>query len=57
MKQGGAQMVKLEGGAEQVETVRRLSAAGVPVCEGYYRMSEQWPEESIRRFKAARDAT
>jgi 3-methyl-2-oxobutanoate hydroxymethyltransferase len=32
MKQGGAHMVKLEGGAEQMETVQRLSAAGVPVC-------------------------
>ncbi len=32
MKQGGAHMVKLEGGAEHSETVRRLSAAGVPVC-------------------------
>ena len=31
--------------------------AGVPACEGYYSMSEQWPEESIRRFKAAREAT
>ncbi len=32
MKEGGAQMVKLEGGAVMVETVRRLTALGVPVC-------------------------
>jgi len=32
MKQGGAQAVKLEGGAPQVETVRVLSRHGVPVC-------------------------
>jgi 3-methyl-2-oxobutanoate hydroxymethyltransferase len=32
MKEGGAQMVKLEGGAVVTETVRRLSSLGVPVC-------------------------
>lgn len=32
MQRGGAQMVKLEGGAVQLETVRRLSGQGVPVC-------------------------
>ncbi|MGM0594930.1 MAG: 3-methyl-2-oxobutanoate hydroxymethyltransferase [Pseudomonadota bacterium] len=32
MKEGGAQMVKLEGGAVMVETVRRLAGQGVPVC-------------------------
>jgi 3-methyl-2-oxobutanoate hydroxymethyltransferase len=32
MQAGGAHMVKLEGGAEQVETVRALSAQRVPVC-------------------------
>jgi 3-methyl-2-oxobutanoate hydroxymethyltransferase len=32
MKEGGAQMVKLEGGALRLETVRRLSENGVPVC-------------------------
>lgn len=32
MKEGGAQMVKLEGGAVMVETVRRLASLGVPVC-------------------------
>ncbi len=32
MKEGKAQMVKLEGGATQLETVRQLVAHAVPVC-------------------------
>jgi 3-methyl-2-oxobutanoate hydroxymethyltransferase len=32
MQEGGAQVVKLEGGANMVETVRRLTEQGVPVC-------------------------
>jgi 3-methyl-2-oxobutanoate hydroxymethyltransferase len=32
MREGGAQVVKLEGGAPMLETVRRLSEQGVPVC-------------------------
>ncbi len=32
MKEGGAQVIKLEGGAMQLETVRRLSEHGIPVC-------------------------
>jgi 3-methyl-2-oxobutanoate hydroxymethyltransferase len=32
MKEGGAQMVKLEGGATQLETVQCLAGQGVPVC-------------------------
>ncbi len=32
MQTGGAQMLKLEGGAVQLETVRRLTGQGVPVC-------------------------
>jgi len=32
MKEGGAHMVKLEGGAMQLDTVRRLAAHGIPVC-------------------------
>ena len=32
MREGGAQMVKLESSATQVGTVRRLSEEGVPVC-------------------------
>ncbi len=32
MQQGGAKMVKLEGGGEQVEIVHALASQGVPVC-------------------------
>lgn len=32
MKEGGAQVVKLEGGEPQLETVRALSRQGIPVC-------------------------
>lgn len=32
MKQGGAQMVKLEGGADQADTVAALNRNGIPVC-------------------------
>ncbi len=32
MKEGGAHMVKLEGGATQLDTVRELTANGIPVC-------------------------
>ncbi len=32
MKDGGAHMVKLEGGATQLETVDQLTANGIPVC-------------------------
>ncbi|MDX1351519.1 MAG: 3-methyl-2-oxobutanoate hydroxymethyltransferase, partial [Thiomicrorhabdus sp.] len=32
MKEGGANMVKLEGGARVIESVKALSALGVPVC-------------------------
>jgi 3-methyl-2-oxobutanoate hydroxymethyltransferase len=32
MKEGGAQMVKLEGGAVMLETVRRLASLSIPVC-------------------------
>lgn len=32
MQEGNAQMVKLEGGAPQAETVQKLSHYGVPVC-------------------------
>ncbi len=32
MKEGLAQMVKLEGGGMQLETVHRFSAHGIPVC-------------------------
>ncbi|NOY63715.1 MAG: 3-methyl-2-oxobutanoate hydroxymethyltransferase [Gammaproteobacteria bacterium] len=32
MKEGGAQMVKLEGGGDQSEVVRALARNGIPVC-------------------------
>ncbi len=32
MKEGGAHMVKIEGGAPQLETVHHLTARAVPVC-------------------------
>jgi len=32
MQEGGAHMVKLEGGAVMVDTVRHLAAHGIPVC-------------------------
>jgi len=32
MREGGAQMVKLEGASIQVETVRQLAARGIPIC-------------------------
>ena len=32
MKEGGAHMVKLEGGSSQLDTVAALSGQGVPVC-------------------------
>jgi 3-methyl-2-oxobutanoate hydroxymethyltransferase len=32
MKEGGAHMVKIEGGAPQIETVRHLTDRAVPVC-------------------------
>lgn len=32
MQEGGAQMVKLEGGAQQAEIVEYLASRGVPVC-------------------------
>lgn len=32
MKEGGAHMVKLEGGASQLEAIRHMTAQGIPVC-------------------------
>jgi 3-methyl-2-oxobutanoate hydroxymethyltransferase len=32
MQEGGAEMVKLEGGAHQVEIISQLSYQGVPIC-------------------------
>ncbi|MCP4290033.1 MAG: 3-methyl-2-oxobutanoate hydroxymethyltransferase [Gammaproteobacteria bacterium] len=62
MKAGGAHMVKLEGGATQLETVRQLTANGIPVCAhlgllpqsvhklGGYRVQGK-DEESAREIK------
>ncbi|MBT3014972.1 MAG: 3-methyl-2-oxobutanoate hydroxymethyltransferase [Candidatus Thiodiazotropha sp. (ex Lucina aurantia)] len=32
MKEGGAHMVKLEGGTPQLEAIRQLASQGIPVC-------------------------
>jgi 3-methyl-2-oxobutanoate hydroxymethyltransferase len=67
----GAEAVKLEGGIDQVETVRTLVAAGIPVCghlgmlpqhvveEGGYRKKGKTPEQItnlLRDAKALADA-
>ena len=41
MQEGGAQVVKLEGGAVQREVVRHLSERGVPVC-AHLGLTPQW---------------
>lgn len=41
MQEGGAHMVKLEGGAVMVETVRHLAAHGIPVC-AHLGLLPQW---------------
>jgi 3-methyl-2-oxobutanoate hydroxymethyltransferase len=41
MKEGGAHMVKLEGGASKVETVRELAVRGIPVC-AHLGLLPQW---------------
>ena len=70
MKEGGAHVVKLEGGAAQVETVARLNAFGIPVCAhlgllpqsvhklGGYRVQgrDQATREGILRDARAMDA-
>jgi 3-methyl-2-oxobutanoate hydroxymethyltransferase len=60
MKEGGAQAVKLEGGAPVVETVRRMTGAGIPVMGhlglmpqsvhllGGYKAQGRHPEEAQR---------
>ncbi|MCB1753543.1 MAG: 3-methyl-2-oxobutanoate hydroxymethyltransferase [Gammaproteobacteria bacterium] len=62
MKDGGAHMVKLEGGSMQLETVRQLTLNGIPVCAhlglqpqsvhklGGYRVQGK-DEESAREIK------
>ncbi len=65
MREGGAQMVKLEGGAAQVDTVRHLAEQGVPVCAhlglrpqsihklGGYRVQGRSEHEAVAMLEAA----
>ena len=65
MKAGGAHMVKIEGGAPQVETVRHLTERAVPVCAhlgltpqsihqlGGYRVQGREPEAATRLIEDA----
>ncbi len=60
VEDGGAQMVKLEGGAEMLPVIRALVAAGIPVCGhlgllpqsvrrlGGYRVQGREPEQAAR---------
>lgn len=66
MAEGGAQVVKLEGGAVMVETVRFLTERGIPVCAhlgltpqsvhqlGGYRVQGRDPHEAERLLEDAR---
>ncbi len=66
MQQGGAGMVKLEGGAEQVPVVEALASRGVPVCAhlglqpqyvhklGGYRLQGKGAEAATQMLDAAR---
>ena len=65
MQDGQAQMVKLEGGAEVAETIRRLTRNGVPVCAhlgmlpqsvhkvGGYRVQGRTPEAATQMIEEA----
>ena len=65
MKEGGAHMVKIEGGEPQVETVHHLTRRAVPVCAhlgllpqsihqlGGYRVQGREPQEAERILKEA----
>ncbi len=67
MKEGGAHMVKIEGGAPQVETVRHLTERAVPVCAhlgltpqsihqlGAYRVQGRDAESATRMIEDAAD--
>ncbi len=66
MSEGGAQMVKLEGGAWLAETVRLLDARGIPVCAhlgllpqsihniGGYRFQGRTPESARQIIEDAK---
>ena len=66
LQEGGAQSVKLEGGAERAETVRRIVAAGIPVMGhigltpqavnqlGGYRVQGKTLKDAVRAMEDAR---
>ena len=66
LKEGGAQSVKLEGGAEQAETVRRIVVSGIPVMGhigltpqsvnqlGGYRVQGKTLKDAVRVMEDAR---
>jgi 3-methyl-2-oxobutanoate hydroxymethyltransferase len=66
MQEGGAQVVKLEGGRTQVQTVRRLAECGIPVCAhlglqpqsvhklGGYRVQGRTPDAARAMLEDAR---
>ncbi len=66
MKEGGAQIVKLEGGREQASVVARLAGAGIPVCAhlglrpqsvhklGGYRVQGREPDAAESMLRDAR---
>jgi 3-methyl-2-oxobutanoate hydroxymethyltransferase len=66
VREAGAQMLKLEGGADQAETVRRLTALGIPICAhlglqpqsvhklGGYRVQGRDPQAAQRMLEDAR---
>ncbi len=66
LKEGGAQVVKIEGGAVMAETVRLLSGRGIPVCAhlgllpqsvhklGGYPVQGRDPEAARRMLEEAR---
>ena len=66
LKEGGAQSVKLEGGAERAETVRRIVASGIPVMGhigltpqavnqlGGYRVQGKTLKDAVRAMEDAR---
>jgi 3-methyl-2-oxobutanoate hydroxymethyltransferase len=58
VQEGQAQMVKLEGGAVQIETVRQLTAHGIPVCGhlGLLPQSVQQPGGYRVQGRDAKDA-
>lgn len=52
MKEGGAHMVKLEGGHAQVETVRHLTDRAVPVCAHLGLLPSPFTSWAVTRCRA-----